>query len=71
VPIAAGIAVTACDSIERPAPALGRESSQIVYSGTDQRVSEGFAIALRIMGVDASFLPASALATNNPNTKDN
>jgi hypothetical protein len=38
---------------------------------TDQQVSEGFAIALRIMGVDANFQPAGALATNSPKTEDN
>ena len=47
------------------------ESLPVVYCGSGQQVSEGFAIALRIMGVDASFLPASALATNSPNTEDN
>jgi hypothetical protein len=49
-----------------------RESSLVVYCGTDRRVSEGFAIALRIMGLDANFLPAGiALAANSPNTEDN
>jgi hypothetical protein len=49
-----------------------RESSLVVYCGTDQQVSEGFAIALRIMGLDANFLPAGiAPATNTPNTEDN
>jgi hypothetical protein len=33
------------------------ESSTIVYCGTAQEVSEGFAIALRSMGVEANFLP--------------
>jgi hypothetical protein len=48
-----------------------RESSLVVYCGTDQQVGEGFAIALRIMGVDANFLPAGgAPATNSPNTED-
>jgi hypothetical protein len=36
------------------------------------QVSEGFAITLRIMGLDANFPPAGiALATNTPNTEDN
>jgi hypothetical protein len=49
-----------------------RESWPVVYFGTDQRVSEGFAIALQIMGLDANFLPVSiALATDTPNTEDN
>ena len=54
------------------APNVHRESSLVVYCGTDQHVGEGFAIALRIMGLDANFLPAGgALATNSPNTEDN
>jgi hypothetical protein len=48
-----------------------RESSPVVYCGTDRQVSEGFAIALRIMGLDANFLPVGlALAANAPNTED-
>jgi hypothetical protein len=35
-------------------------------------VSDGFAIALRFMGVDAIFPPAgAALAANNPDREDN
>jgi hypothetical protein len=49
-----------------------RESSPVVYCDTDQQVSEGFAIALRIMGLDANFLPVGiAPATNTLNTEDN
>jgi hypothetical protein len=49
-----------------------RESAPAVYCGADQQVSEGFAIALRIMGLDANFLPVGiVLATNAPNTEDN
>jgi hypothetical protein len=49
-----------------------RESSQIVYCGTDQQVSEGFAIALRIMRLDTNLLPVGiAPAANTPNTEDN
>ena len=48
-----------------------RESSPVVYCGSDQQISEGFAIALQIMGLDANFLPVGiALATNGPNTED-
>jgi hypothetical protein len=48
-----------------------RENSPIVYCGTDQQVSEGFAIALQIMGLDTSFLPVGiVLATNAPNKED-
>jgi len=49
-----------------------RESSPVVYCGSDQQVSEGFAIALQIMGLDPNFLPVGiVLATNAPNTEDN
>ena len=59
------------EPIERLPNALRRDSSKVVYSGTDQRVSEGFAIALRIMGIDANFLPAgTALVMDSPNTED-
>ena len=81
VPMAAGIeqsagsddslAVSRCDSIDRPS-ATQRESSQIVYCGTDERVSEGFAIALFAMGVDAHFLHVDiAMPAENPNREDN
>jgi hypothetical protein len=43
----------------------------VVYCDSDRQVSEGFAIALRIMEVDANFLPAgTALATDSPNTEN-
>jgi hypothetical protein len=49
-----------------------RESALIVYCGTDQQISEGFAIALRIMGLDANFLPVGiAPATDGLNAEDN
>jgi hypothetical protein len=54
------------------AESVPRESSLVVYRGSDRQVSEGFAIALRIMGLDTSFLPVGiVLATNAPNTEDN
>ena len=66
------LAVPGRDPVERPRDALQTESSMVVYYGTEQQVSEGFAIALRIIGVDANFLPAgTALATDSPNTEDN
>jgi hypothetical protein len=34
-----------------------RENSSVTYSGSAQRISEGFAIALRAMGVGADILP--------------
>jgi hypothetical protein len=46
-------------------------SSSAVYCGADREVSEGFAIALRMMGLDANFLPVGlAPVTNTPNTED-
>lgn len=57
-----------------PVPAaenVKRESAPVVYRGSDQQVSEGFTIALQIMGLDTSFLPVgTVLATNAPNTED-
>ena len=48
-----------------------RESSPVVYCGSDQQISEGFTIALQIMGLDTSFLPVGiVLATNAPNPED-
>jgi len=46
-----------------------RESSSVTYSGSAQRISEGFAIALRPMGFEAGILPpdlARSDATSNP-----
>jgi hypothetical protein len=65
-----------CDPIGSDAAPIARnvqrESSLVVYCGTDQQVSEGFAIALRMMGLDGNFLPVGiALATNTLNTEDN
>jgi hypothetical protein len=55
------------------AETVQRESSPVVYCGTDQHVSEGFAIALQIMGLGATFLlPVGiAPATHTPNTENN
>ena len=48
-----------------------RESSPVVYCGSDQQVSEGFALALQVMLLDTSFLPVGiVLATNTSNTED-
>jgi hypothetical protein len=54
------------------AETVQRESSPVVYCGSNQQVSEGFAIALQIMGLDTSFRPVGiVLATDAPNTEDN
>jgi hypothetical protein len=53
------------------AETIQRESSPVVYCGTGQQISEGFRIALQIMGLGATFLPVGiALATSTPNTED-
>jgi hypothetical protein len=48
-----------------------RERSLAVYCGTDRQVGEGFAIALRIMGLDANFLPWRIAPDTNPKQEDN
>jgi hypothetical protein len=50
---------------------LQSDNSKIAYCGTGRPVSDGLAVASCIMGVDASFLPAGALATNGSKTEDN
>jgi hypothetical protein len=49
-----------------------RESAQIVFCGTEQQVREGFAIALRAMGIGTDFLPGTLCPpTIGPNREDN
>jgi hypothetical protein len=43
------------------------EGSSVSYFGSAQQISEGFAIALRAMGVGADILPAE-LAPRNTNS---
>jgi hypothetical protein len=56
------------DQVERLSANPHRESSFVVYCGNEQQVSEGFAIALRAMGVEANILQADvellAICTN-------
>jgi hypothetical protein len=67
-----GLVVTAPDQVERLPADLLRESSFIVYYGNERQVSEGFAIALRAMGVEADlFREDIAQPDNNPNREDN
>jgi hypothetical protein len=57
----------ALDQAERvPANPL-REDPVVVYCGNAQRVSEGFAIALRAMGIEEHV----GLPTTNQNREDN
>jgi hypothetical protein len=56
------------DADAAPADSV-RENSSVTYSGSERRISEGFAIALRAMGFEAGILPtdtASYDATPNP-----
>jgi hypothetical protein len=56
------------DADAAPADSV-REDSSVVYSGSAQQVSEGFAIALRAMGFAAGILPSDMTqsdTTSNP-----
>jgi hypothetical protein len=58
------------DQVERLAAELPR--AQIVYCGTEQQVREGFAVALRAMGIETDFLPGTLSPPPiSPNRKDN
>jgi rhodanese-related sulfurtransferase len=46
------------DPVEPLPPDPPRESSLVVYCGNAQQVSEGFAIALRAMGIGADIVGA-------------
>jgi hypothetical protein len=64
------LAVPARDQSGRLPAAPPRESSVIVYCGNE--VNEGFAIALRLMGLHANCPPPSdPLPTTGPNREDN
>jgi hypothetical protein len=70
VPTAAG--VQPCAELGDKLAAPERESLTIVYCGSAQEVSEGFAIALRAMGVEANDMPwGIAPNTTIPNREDN
>jgi hypothetical protein len=56
IDLSAKLGVPNLDQVERPVAELPRESAQIVYCGTEQQVREGFAIALRAMGIETEFL---------------
>ena len=48
-----------------------RESSSVTYSGSAQRISEGFALALRAMGFEVGILPSDiAWSDATPNPED-
>jgi hypothetical protein len=59
------------DPIERLPTGLHHQSSTITYCGTEQQVGEGFAIALRAIGIETNFLPwGIAPGTTIPNRED-
>lgn len=46
--------------------------AQIVYCSTEQQVREGFAIALRALGMETDFLPETLCPpASSPNREDN
>jgi ribosomal protein L2 len=50
-------------------PESVHKGSTVIYAGNAQRISEGFATALRAMGVEADILPsdiAQSDTTSNP-----
>jgi hypothetical protein len=58
------------DPIDRLPTGLHHESSTITYCGTEQQVSEGFAIALRAMGTETILPWGIAPDTTIPNRED-
>ncbi|SDN74928.1 hypothetical protein [Afipia sp. GAS231] len=63
--------ITRCGQIDAEAAPIDavRETSSITYSGSAQRISEGFVIALRAMGFEAGMPPsdmAQSDATPDP-----
>ncbi len=62
--------VTLCGQVDAEAAPTDsvRESSTVTFSGSAEQISEGFAIALRVMGVGADILPADPVP---PNTSSN
>jgi hypothetical protein len=55
-----------------PAEPPPRENAQIAFFGDEQQVREGFAIALRAMGLDENLLAAGIPApATHTNRKDN
>jgi hypothetical protein len=61
-----------CDEIQPLLAEPLHKSSLIVYFGTEQRVNEGFTIALRAMGIEVDVQPLdAALLPCCPNREDN
>jgi hypothetical protein len=59
------------DQVDRSHVDHIHEGSFVVYCGKVEQVSEGFAIALRAMGVEANFSQVDiALPAISPNTED-
>jgi hypothetical protein len=65
-------AVPVPDQVERLSADPPRESSLIAYCDNEHEVREGFAIALRAMGVETNFLLADIVPpTAGSNREDN
>ena len=47
-----------------------RKSSTVTFSGSAEQISEGFAIALRVIGLEASVLSDTARSDATPNPED-
>ena len=47
-----------------------RESSSVVYFGSAQQISEGFAIALRAMGFEAGIPPSDTAQSDTAQTPE-
>jgi hypothetical protein len=59
------------DQVERLSASPLRERSIVVYCGNQQQVSEGFALALRAIGVEANIQHAEVSPpATNPNRED-
>jgi hypothetical protein len=66
------VVVPTSDQVERLPDDPKRESSLIVYCDGEQEIREGFAIALRAMGVEANFLRAVIVPpATSSNREDN
>ena len=61
----AELAALGREPIEQLPAGLERESSQIVYCGTEQQIGEGFAIALRAMGFETEILLSDIIPQSN------
>jgi hypothetical protein len=66
-PISLRVPCGRTDADAAPTDSVGEDSS-VIYFGSAQRISEGFAVALRVMG-GADILPADPAPPPNPGLK--